>query len=139
MCSAWRPTVRQSNITSIGPVESQLQQKDLPVKYISIAAHLDMVGVQLTASFNHTRQINGDKLREKVRNIIGPWRGGKFMPLTQRPFSANSFCLSKICFKSASINLREGDFNYISSQIKSWIFADQLHQLHVSIKVGKIF
>ena len=73
MCSAWRPTVRQSKITSIGPVESQLQQKDLPVKYISIAAHLDMVGVQLKAYINHTKQVNRDNLKEKVRNIIRPW------------------------------------------------------------------
>ena len=48
------------------------------------------------------------------------------MPLTQRPYSVNSFCVSKICFRSASIKLREGDFKYMNSQIKSWIFSDQL-------------
>ena len=48
------------------------------------------------------------------------------MPHTQRPYSLNSFCVSKICFRSASINLREGDFNYMNSQIKSWVFSDQL-------------
>ena len=48
------------------------------------------------------------------------------MPLVQRPYSINSFCISKICFRSASINLREGDFKAMNSQIKSWVFADQL-------------
>ena len=85
-----------------------------------------MVGVQLTATFSLTRKLNGDKIQETVKNVIGPWKGGKFMPLIQRPYSVNSFCISKICFRSASINLREGDFNVINSQIKSWVFADQL-------------
>ena len=85
-----------------------------------------MVGVQLTASFNHTRQLNGDKVQEKVKNVVGPWKGGKFMPLIERPFSINSFCISKMCFRSSSINLREADFKAMNSQIKSWVFADQL-------------
>ena len=48
------------------------------------------------------------------------------LPLIQRPYSVNSFCISKICFRSASINLREGDFNVINSQMKTWVRADQL-------------
>ena len=85
-----------------------------------------MVGVQLCATATQTRQVNGNKLQEKVKNMIGPWRGGKFMPLTQRSFSSNTYCSSKLWFRSASINLRESDLKEINSQIKSWIFADQL-------------
>ena len=48
------------------------------------------------------------------------------MPLTQRPFSANTYCMSKIWFRSTSINLRESDIKTLNSNIKSWIFADQL-------------
>lgn len=48
------------------------------------------------------------------------------MPLTQRSFSSNTYCSSKLWFRSASINLRESDLKEINSQIKSWIFADQL-------------
>ena len=120
------PASGKVKLLPLGRWKGVLQQEDLPVKYISISDHLDMVGVQLTATFSLTRKLNGDKIQETVKNVIGPWKGGKFMPLIQRPYSVNSFCISKICFRSASINLREGDFNVINSQIKSWVFADQL-------------
>ena len=61
------PQSGKVKLLPLGRWKGQLQQEDLPVKYISIADHLDMVGVQLTATFNHTRQVNGDKLKEKVR------------------------------------------------------------------------
>ena len=87
-----------------------------------------MVGVQLCATPTQTRQVNGNKLQEKVKNTIGPWRGGKFMPLIQRSFSVNTYCTSKLWFRAASINLRENDIKEINSQIRSWIFADQLER-----------
>ena len=110
----------------LGRWKGVLQQEDLPVKYINISEHLDMIGVELTSSASNTRKINGDRLQEKIKAIIGPWKGGKFMPLVKRPYSVNSFCVSKICFKPAAINLIENDFKVINSQIKSSVFADQL-------------
>ena len=120
------PASGKVKLLPLGRWKGVLRQEDLPVKYITISNHLDMVGVQLTATFSNTRQLNGDKVQEKVKNVLGTWRGGKFMPLVQRPYSINSFCISKICFRSSSINLREGDFKAMNSQIKSWVFADQL-------------
>ena len=38
----------------------------------------------------------------------------------------NYFCLSKIYFRSDSVNPREGDFRAMNSQIKSWIFSNQM-------------
>ena len=50
------------------------------------------------------------------------------MPLTNRPHSLNMYCLSKVWFRCSSINLRVCDINKISSNIKSWLFADQLEK-----------
>ena len=50
------------------------------------------------------------------------------MPLTQRGHSVNNYCLSKIWFKSASIDLRVLDITKITSLVKSWVFADQLEK-----------
>ena len=42
------------------------------------------------------------------------------MPLTIRPFSANSYALSKVWFKCSAIQ----DINTINSQVKGWLYQD---------------
>ena len=110
----------------LGRWRGSLQQEDLPVQYVVLSEHLDMVGVQLKATYTQSRKVNCDSLLEKVSNIVGSWKGGKFMPLTMRPSSLNTYCCSKIWFKCSSIDLRVGDISKITSNIKSWLFADQL-------------
>ena len=111
------------------------------MNYILISDHLVMVGVQLRATHTQTRKANGDLLQDRITNTIGPWRGGKFMPLTQRGHSVNTYCLSKLWFRSGSIDLRVLDTAKITSSIKSWIYADQLEKpeellLYRSRKLG---
>ena len=50
------------------------------------------------------------------------------MPLTQRGHSINNYCLSKIWFRCASIDLRTLDITKITSLVKSWVYADQLEK-----------
>ena len=76
-----------------------LHLADLPVNYIAISDHLDMVGVILKSTYTLTRQANGENLVERISNTIGPWKGGKFMPLILRDHSVNSYCFSKLWFK----------------------------------------
>ena len=46
------------------------------------------------------------------------------MPLTLRPYSANTYALSKVWFKCSSVNLRVQDINVINTQVKSWLYQD---------------
>ena len=110
----------------LGQWKGTLKQEDLPVDYIVLSDHLDMVDVQLMASYQKTRKSNCDDLQIKLQHTIGSWRGGKFMPLINRPHSLNMFCLSKVWFKCSSINICVCDHKKITSNIKSWLFADQL-------------
>ena len=50
------------------------------------------------------------------------------MPLTLRPFSANTYALSKVWFKCSSVNLRNQDIDSINSQVKSWLYQDCLEK-----------
>ena len=50
------------------------------------------------------------------------------MPLTSRPHSLNTYCLSKVMFRCSSVNLRVCDLTKISSMMKSWLYADQLEK-----------
>jgi hypothetical protein len=87
-----------------------------------------MVGVVLKATFTQTHKTNCDELLERCGNVLGAWKGGKFMALTQRPWSVNTYALRKIWFRCHSLELRSGDFAMISSCIKSWLYADLLEK-----------
>ena len=76
------PSSGKVKFLPLGRWKGTLTREDLPVKYIVMSEHLDMVGVKLTASFLKTRKLNCDELLSKVQTIAGSWRGGKFMPLT---------------------------------------------------------
>ena len=112
----------------LGRWKGTLTREDLPVNYIVLSEHLDMVGVKLMSSSQKTRKLNCDELQTRVKDTTGAWKGGKFMPLTLRPHSINTYCLSKILYRCSSINLRVFDLTKISSHIKSWLYADQLEK-----------
>ena len=72
--------------------------------------------------------MNGDIIQDKVRKIVGSWKSGRFMPLVLRPYSVNTYALSKVWFKCSSVNLRSMDMDFITSQVKSWIYQDCLEK-----------
>ena len=112
------PSSGKVKFLPLGRWRGTLCQEDIPVNYILISDHLDMIGVVLKATHSQTRKANGDHLVSRVKNIIGAWKGGKFMELSLRSHSVNTYCLSKVWFKSASIDLRVMDSNQILSNIK---------------------
>ena len=88
-----------------------------------------MVGVQLRATWTQTRKVNGDIIQERVSKTINTWRAGKFMPLSMRPSSVNSFVLSKVWFRCGSVDLSVANVNAINSSVKSWLYGDMLEKL----------
>ena len=48
------------------------------------------------------------------------------MHLSMRSWSLNQHCLSKVWFRSHSVDLRVMDVSNITSSVKSWLYADQL-------------
>ena len=50
------------------------------------------------------------------------------MPLTMRPWSVNSFVLSKVWFRCSSVDLRVADITAILSSVRSWLYADMFEK-----------
>ena len=71
-----------------------------------------MVGLQLKATWTQTRKVNCDKVQQRVNTTISGWKAGKFMPLVLRPWSVNSYVLSKVWFKCGSVDMRMADINH---------------------------
>ena len=120
------PLSNKCKFLPLGKWRMKLKQEDIPTPYMRLTDTLDMVGVQLCSTWTKTRMKNGETLQVKLSKLLGSWRTGKFMPLVLRPMSANTFALSKVWFRCASVNLRETDFSAVNSSIKKWLYADLL-------------
>ena len=70
------PSSNKCKFLPLGKWRKELKQEDIPTPYMRLTDTIDMVGVQLCSTWNSTRKKNGDTVREKVANVIGPWRGG---------------------------------------------------------------
>ena len=105
-------------------VKKSLQQEDIGFPHFRITDSLAMVGVDLTASWQSTRKGNMDELQSRVQKCIGSWKSGKFMPLVSRPFSLNTYCLSKLWFRTSTVDMRVGDIKAITIKVKSYCYQD---------------
>jgi hypothetical protein len=122
------PTSGKCKFLALGKWKGTLTQEDLPCNFFSLSDHLDMLGVTLMATHTATRIANGDELQERIKNVIGPWRAGRFMPLTMRPHSINCYAFSKLRQKCCTIDLRVMDIKTINKQAKGWLYADMLEK-----------
>ena len=82
----------------------------------------------MKSTWIQTRKSNGDIIQTRVSNNINAWTSGKFMDLTSRPWSVNTYCLTKAWFKCHTVDLRVSDINSVTSKVKSWLFQDQLEK-----------
>ena len=122
------PAAGKCKFLALGRWKGTLQQEDVPLNYLVLSDSLEMVGVELKATWGKTRKTNGDMIQSRVSNTINAWKSGKFMDITSRPWSLNSFVLSKVWFKCHTVDLRVVDTNSITSKVKSWLFQDLLEK-----------
>ena len=120
------PTSQKCKILPLGKWKSSLKQKDIPLPYLQLTDSLDYLGCKLFASYQTTRNENGKLLMKKINDLICSWKSGKFLPLTSRPWSLNAYCLSKIWYRVACIELKAGDYDKIISSLKSWLYQDSI-------------
>ena len=64
-----------------------MSQEDIPLRYLLISESLEMIGVELKATWQQTRKANGDIVQSRVSDTINAWKSGKFMDLPARPWS----------------------------------------------------
>ena len=120
------PASKKCKFLPLGRWRGSLTQEDIPCKYMTISDHLDMVGVELRASWVQTRRANGDIAQQRINDTVRRWKTGKFMELSLRSWSLNMYCFSKVWFRTHSVDLREMDVMKITSMAKSWLYGDML-------------
>ena len=75
-----------------------------------------------------TRKVNGDILKECIKNVIGPWKGGLFMPLNMRSHSVNTYAISKLMYRCNIIDPRVEDIASFNTVSKSFVYCDLLEK-----------
>ena len=118
------PSTGKCKVLPLGRWRNSLQQEDIRYPHLKLTDSLSMVGVELTASWQTTRKLNMDEVQSRVQKCVASWKSGKFMPLVCRPFSLNTYCLSKVWFRTSSVDLRAGDVTAITSRVKSYCYQD---------------
>ena len=78
----------------------------------------------LRDSYSKTRVANSKIIKDKITSLTNAWKAGKFMDLTLRGHSCNTYMLSKVYFKCASIPLSKSVANFITTKARKWIFQD---------------
>ena len=122
------PNKGKCKVLLMGRWKGTVEQTDIGHPHLRITDSLAFVGVQLQASWIKSRKENNDILVERLRSTINSWKSGKFMPLVSRPFSVNTFALSKVWFRTHIVDLRAQDINSISSVCKGYIYQDMLEK-----------
>ena len=120
------PATEKCKFLALGRWKGVLTQEDIPLPYLKLTEHLDYLGCKLFANFPTTRKENGQILKKKVQDQVGSWKAGKFLPLTSRPWSLNTYCLSKLWYRTACLDLNVGDSDSITSSVKGWLYQDLL-------------
>ena len=126
------PSSGKCNILTLGQW-ARWKQEDVPLNYVRLTDSLNFLGVQLSRNASKTRRINGEILTTTVKTKIASFKAGRFFPLICRPYAANMYVMSKLCYKAAILDLRCKDLRAIQSSIKSWIFQDMLLKPRESI------
>ena len=128
-CKMHRTAISQKcKFLALGKWKDELTQGMIPHSFFSLSDHLDFLGVQLKATYSLTRRANGDILQDRMRKIVGPWRGGRFMALNLRPHSINTYAISKLMYRCNTIDLRIGDIKAFNKIAKSFLYADLLEK-----------
>ena len=135
------PASNKCKMIALGRWKGTLEQEDIPLPYLQLTDHLDFLGCKLYANYSSTRRENGEVLKKKVKDQLGSWRSGKFLPLTSRPWSINIYCLSKLWYRTGCVDLRVGDTTSITSSVKSWLYQDMLEKpqemvIHRQVELG---
>ena len=110
-----------------------------PLQHLKLSDHLDMLSVQLTASYTMARKVNCYLLVSIIKNSTDKWKSGKFLPLASQPWCVNMHIFSKLWFCTSCLELRIVDCTKVMSAAKSWIYQPLLVNCYLNCSTDECF
>ena len=118
------PASQKCKVTPLGDWKNWLNQESVPLPFLLVSDHLDILGVKIFESWSKTRHQAGNELKQKIKSIRDTWRRGRFYDFLMRPHVVNTYLFSNIWHKASSINLLCSDMDKIQSEGNDYVFAD---------------
>ena len=118
------PSSQKCKVTPLGAWKEWLNQETVPLPFLLVSDHLEILGVKIYESWSKTRHKAGDELKLKIKRIRDTWRRGRFYDFLLRPHVVNTYLFSNIWHKASSINLLCSDMDKIQSEGNDYVFAD---------------
>ena len=118
------PTSQKCKITPLGDWKVWLNQNTVPLPFLVVSDHLEILGVKIFEAWLTTRQTAGTELKQKIQRIRDTWRGGRFYDFLLRPHVVNTYLFSNIWHKASSINLLCKDMDKIQRDGNDYVYTD---------------
>ena len=110
------PTTKKCQLLPLGKWSKWSQQQS-PLDYLRVVEEINFLGVILGKTSSKSRALNGDFLTSKVKTKIASYKAGRHIPLVCRPFTVNTYILSKLTYKASIFNRRVRDVNTLVARL----------------------
>ena len=70
------PSSGKVKFLSLGKWRGKMKQQHIPLPYIILSDHLDMLGLVLKPTYSQTRKVNCDEMLHRFSKSLGAWKSG---------------------------------------------------------------
>ena len=116
------PNSQKCKVMPIGSWKSWLTQEKVPLPFLKVSDHLEILGAKLFESWTKTRNYIGEKLVETVKSKANRWKGGRFYDTIQKPHIVNTWMFSNLWYNASVIDLKCGDMDKIQQFGNNYVF-----------------
>ena len=118
------PTTQKCKITLYGSWKRKYNQENIPLSFLKISDHLDILGIKLFETWRKTQRENGSKLVSKVKLVADRWKGGRFYSFLLRPHIVNTYLFSNIWYTAGVMDLQLGHLDEIQKKGNHYVHSD---------------
>ena len=116
------PSSQKCKVMPVGPWKRWLTQENIPLPFLRVTDHLEILGAKFFESWSKTKNYIGENLVEIVKNKANKWKGGRFYELLQKPHIVNTWMFSNLWYNASVIDLKCGDMDKIQQLGNNYVF-----------------
>ena len=118
------PSTQKCKVTLFGSWKHKFNQDNIPLKFLQVTDHLDILGVRLYENWRSTQKENGLKVVQKISIVADRWKSGRFYEFLLRPHIVNTYMFSNIWYTAGVIDLQLGHLDEAQKRGNHYVHAD---------------